>query len=109
MSRDDAALLDILQAARLALAQRTVREGLSVRQVERLCSGSPGGGRPRRGPEFKSPQVKHLEGALQERLGARVEILGRGTAAERKVRDTDSNSQSDSSCSTVCIASNAPP
>ncbi len=54
------------------LCERIVREGLSVRAVERLCAGA----RPRRvrvAPE-KDVHLRELEERLQEALGTRVSI-----------------------------------
>ena len=61
--------------ARLALARRVLRDGLSVRQTERLVAGASGRSRTR---AERSPQLRHLEQLLQESLGARVEIRSRG-------------------------------
>lgn len=55
------------------LCERIVREGLSVRAVERLCAGS----RARRNPPVKPERdvfLKQLEESLQEALGTRVVI-----------------------------------
>ena len=65
--------------AMIALAERIVKEGLSVREAERLASlgaATIAGLRTRAEP---SPQVKHLAAVLQESLGSRVEISARGT------------------------------
>ena len=68
------ALLAVEDAKRqVALAERVVREGLSVRQVERLVSAS--GARPqRRRPALKSPLVRDIERRLREALGTKVTI-----------------------------------
>lgn len=71
------ALLAIQDSARqVSLAQRVAREGLSVRQVERLASGGVSGRRRARraGPEQKSPHVRDVERRLREALGTKVEV-----------------------------------
>jgi ParB family chromosome partitioning protein len=72
------ALLALDEAsAVLALAERAVREGLSVRQVEVLArrgkAARPGKGKPR-----ESPAVRDLVERLQRALGARVRLNHRG-------------------------------
>ena len=57
----------------LAIAERVAREGLSVRQVERMVAG----GRPaRRGKKAKSKgaAVRDLEARLREALGTKVTV-----------------------------------
>ena len=61
------------QAGRVALAERVARQGLSVRQAERLASGGPP---PQKAPP--SPHLARLEAALQEALSTRVEVRSRG-------------------------------
>jgi ParB family chromosome partitioning protein len=55
------------------VCERIVREGLSVRVVERLCGEAKPPAR-RRAPVEKDVHVRELEDALQEYLGARVRI-----------------------------------
>jgi len=57
----------------IEVAERVAREGLSVRQVERLASGMRPAGRVRAKVE-KSPHVRVLEGRLREALGTKVTI-----------------------------------
>jgi len=57
----------------VGLAERVAREGLSVRQVERIVSG----GAPkvkRRGKKEKGPHVREVEGRLRESLGTKVVV-----------------------------------
>ena len=62
------------------LADRIVKEGLSVRDVElrarRVPSAAPRAGRP---PKAVDPNVVAAEQALQRAVGTRVRILGNGT------------------------------
>jgi len=58
------------------LAERIVREGLSVREAERLAA--TGLVRRRRPAPSVSPHLKRLQDALREALGTRVEIRSRG-------------------------------
>jgi len=55
------------------IAERVAREGLSVRQVERLAA--PGTGRKRKPRQpSKSPEVRDLETRLREALGTKVSV-----------------------------------
>ena len=55
------------------IAERVAREGLSVRQVERLAA--PGTGRKRKPRQSsKSPEVRDLETRLRETLGTKVSV-----------------------------------
>ena len=55
------------------LAERVAREGLSVRQVERLVAGAAPGKRKRR-MKSKGPLVKDLEAKLREAFGTKVSV-----------------------------------
>jgi ParB family chromosome partitioning protein len=55
------------------LAERVVREGLSVRQVERMVSASVPARRRRRA-KVKSPLVRDLEARLREEFGTKVSV-----------------------------------
>ena len=73
------ALLSLDDAVRAAeIGRRAAKEGWSVREVERQVAKD--GGRPKAKPKRpKTPVVRALEGALEERLMTRVEIQeGRG-------------------------------
>lgn len=75
------ALLGVDDPVRAAdLARRTVKEGLSVRDVEKAVRASKGGGKNRRGgPQpVRDPVVRTLEETLRARLGTRVQIRGGG-------------------------------
>jgi len=56
------------------LAERVVREGLSVRQVERLASAGAPRRKPRTAGRTKSPEVRDLEARLREALGTKVSV-----------------------------------
>jgi ParB family chromosome partitioning protein len=62
------------EPARIALGQRVVTQGLSVRETERLAASRPA----RRHRTPPSPEVKQLENALREALAMRVDIHSRG-------------------------------
>jgi ParB family chromosome partitioning protein len=74
-------------ARQIAVAQRVAREGLSVRQVERIASG----GRPSRrrsAPKPKPPYVRDVEARLREGLGTKVSVEeGRKAGTGRIVID----------------------
>jgi ParB family chromosome partitioning protein len=57
----------------VSVAERVVREGLSVRQVERLVSAVAPSKRARKRKE-KSPGVRDLEARLREALGTKVSV-----------------------------------
>jgi len=71
------ALLALEDAKRQTLlAERAVREGLSVREVERLASSTTPRARPRKrraGPA-KGPEIRDLEARLREALGTKVSV-----------------------------------
>jgi len=74
-------------SAQIAMADRIVRDGLSVRQVEAAVAraGRAGGRPPARGkPERRDPNVVAAEEKLQSALGTRVSIrtTGRGGKIE---------------------------
>jgi len=64
-------------AAIVALAERAVREGLSVRQVERLARRAKGTRSSKTKPR-ESPAVRDLVERLQRSLGSRVRLHHRG-------------------------------
>lgn len=66
-------------ADQLELAKRAIRDGMSVRQLERavqrLVQGPGGGHRPvAGGPKVATPQVQALENELRSLLGTKVRI-----------------------------------
>jgi ParB family chromosome partitioning protein len=81
------ALLDLDDA--VALAERVVRQGLSVRQTEDLARVSKGrAGAPVRAPRAgaaKDADTRALEADLEEALGLKVEIRHRGEAGELRI------------------------
>ncbi len=56
------------------LAERVAREGLSVRQVERLASAAAPRRKPRGRRPAKGPEVRDLEARLREALGTKVTV-----------------------------------
>jgi ParB family chromosome partitioning protein len=81
------ALLDLDNA--VALAERIVKQGLSVRQTEALARTSKrnGGGASQKstGAAAKDADTRSLEADLEEVLGMTVEIRHRGDAGEVRV------------------------
>lgn len=63
----------------LFVADRVVKEGLSVRQTEALCSGSKEKKKPdKRKNKEKDPDVIQVENELKEILGTRVTVKQKG-------------------------------
>jgi len=65
----------------IALAERTAKEGLSVRQVEEWVSRAGRRSEVERSPKAaprRDPNVEAAEQALQRALGTRVRIVGQG-------------------------------
>jgi ParB family chromosome partitioning protein len=81
------ALLAIPEADRAALADRAVREGLSVREIERLASARRRGAV--RTPRAKDPHVEGAESRLRYRLGAKVAIVPAGRGGRIEIRYSD--------------------
>lgn len=61
----------------IALAQRAVKEGLSVRQIEKLAKESKNSKKPAK-PREKNADVKRVERDLKEALGTRVTLNQKG-------------------------------
>ena len=61
----------------IALAQRAVKEGLSVRQIEKLAKESKNG-RTKAKPREKNADVKRVENDLKEALGTKVTLNQKG-------------------------------
>ncbi len=81
------ALLGIAETERPALAERAVREGLSVREIERLAS-------TRRRPatataRHRDPHIEGAEGRLRYRLGAKVAIVPSARGGRIEIRYSD--------------------
>lgn len=60
---------------RLALARRAVKQGLTVRQIEKLAKAERGGGAA---ASERDPYLADLEGRLRESLGTPVQLKSRG-------------------------------
>jgi ParB family chromosome partitioning protein len=75
------ALLAMPEPERLEWAQRTVSDGLSVRELERAAQAArsaTAGGRARRTPPARDPNLVAAAEKLALRLGAKVDIRSRG-------------------------------
>jgi len=84
------ALLGEVDPKRLeTLAERVIREGLSVRATEALVRKQKTAGSVADGPAQKSASVRDLEGRLARALGTRVEIRERGKGGELVVPYSD--------------------
>jgi ParB family chromosome partitioning protein len=81
------ALLAAAEPNRIALAQRAVNEGLTVRALERLtlAAATPN---PRSAPAGRplSPEERDFETRLRERLGTRVAIVRSGRGGRIELR-----------------------
>lgn len=79
--------------AQVAIAERIVREGLSVRQAEALAGRNSTGGVRRAGassiPGVRDPNVVAAEQSLQRLLGTRVRIAERGRGGQVEIRYHD--------------------
>ncbi len=70
------------------LAERIVKEGLSVRDVERIVQDAAGDGAKRetpRAPKEKDANTRSLESTLSEALGLKVTISGQGERGELRI------------------------
>lgn len=76
------ALLSLAPEDQASLSRRVVREGLNVRQTERLIKNW---GRSRPKSATVSPDIHRLESELSERLGARVMIESKSNGRGRLV------------------------
>lgn len=88
------ALLAAPEEDRLALAQRAVKDGLTVRALERLSAGTAPAGTPRKGKASAralSADEMAFVRRLQERFGAKVELLRdrRGGRIELRFADDE--------------------
>lgn len=87
------------QTLQIRLAERIIRENLSVRQVERAVAGLQAGRRPLRnripdGTPGQSPIIRALEERLRQRLATKVNIqysAGQGAIEIRFFSDEDLN------------------
>jgi ParB family chromosome partitioning protein len=77
----------------LSLATRIIKQGLSVRQTERLVKGGSTKAAKTREPASTS-QIKHVETRLRQRLGCQVRLRdsdGSGTSGALEIRYTSSD------------------
>jgi ParB family chromosome partitioning protein len=81
------ALLALDPALREALAARIEREGLTVREIERMAEGGRlPGARKRRGSRPKSADIEAVETRLRYRLAAPVAIVASRTGGRIEIR-----------------------
>lgn len=73
---------------RIALAKRAVKQGLTVRQIERLAKAERAGERE---PAEADPYVADLEGRLREALGTRVQLKTKGKGGSIVIGYHDAN------------------
>jgi ParB family transcriptional regulator, chromosome partitioning protein len=80
-------LLTVPEADRLALAQRAIAEGLSVRALERLAVSTESS-RPQTVPTPRAltPDERDFESRLRERLGTHVSVVRKGRGGRIEVR-----------------------
>lgn len=78
------------ESAQKELSQRILNEHLTVREVEKIVSDwkdAYASGKLK-GPKRKDPEIRHIENALQQTLGTKVQILstGKGTSIKGSLR-----------------------
>ena len=83
------ALLALPVDQRFVLAQRAVREGLSVRTLERLANASPTIAKPVLAADDLTADERHFESRLRERFGTHAALVrsGRGGRIELRFHD----------------------
>ena len=69
----------------IALAERTVSEGLSVRQIEKLAQESGKPGTKRKPRKTKSADEKRVEMELREALGTKVSLQRKGARGKIEI------------------------
>ena len=69
----------------MALAERTVSEGLSVRQIEKLAQESGKPGTKRKPRKTKSADEKRVEMELREALGTKVSLQRKGARGKIEI------------------------
>jgi ParB family transcriptional regulator, chromosome partitioning protein len=82
------------ETALSALATRVVKQGLSVRQTERLVRALAAAPREKVSAPAETPQIKHLETRLRQRLGCQVKLKdrdGKGNSGTLELRYTSSD------------------
>jgi ParB family chromosome partitioning protein len=85
------ALLALDEDQREAVAERIVREGLTVRDVEQLGERKrkPAGALPATGRATKSPDIEAVESRLRYALGSPVAIIASGKGGRIELRYAD--------------------
>ena len=73
---------------RIALAQRAVREGLTVRKIEALAKAERRGASE---PKPEDPYVADLEGRMREALGTPVKLKTKGRGGVISIGYHDAN------------------
>lgn len=76
------------------LAARVIKQGLSVRQTERLVRASTSQTKGKASKPAETPQIRHLEKRLRQRLGCQVKLKdrdGKGHAGTLELRYTSSD------------------
>ncbi|HZY96736.1 MAG TPA: ParB/RepB/Spo0J family partition protein [Candidatus Cybelea sp.] len=79
------ALLAAPEGERLALAERAISQGLTVRTIERLAEGLTARRRTRT-PRELTPDERDFENRLRERLGSHVVLVRRGRGGRIELR-----------------------
>ncbi len=87
------ALLGLEGAQQIALANKIVHEGLSVREAEGLVNKSLE--TPKKQPKAKSRDIARLESRLSDQLGAKVEITTGKNGSGKLVVNFESNDDLD--------------
>ena len=70
---------------RKALCDKIIREGLSVRETERLVSAQGKGKKKRPAAKVKNPDVARVESELKDALGTRVSIVQNGKKGKLEI------------------------
>jgi ParB family chromosome partitioning protein len=83
------ALLAIDPARRESLAERIVRDGLSVRDVENAAAAATPKPRGARAPKRRSPDIEAVESRLRYALGSHVTILAARKGGRVEIRYSD--------------------
>lgn len=87
------ALLGLEGAQQIALANKIVHEGLSVREAEGLVNKSLE--TPKKQPKAKSRDIARLESSLSDQLGAKVEIKTGKSGSGKLIVNFESNDDLD--------------
>lgn len=87
------ALLGLNGNAQIALAQRIARQGLSVRETEKLVSRTQAPATHSSSGKQRDPDIARLERDLADRLGARVHIRHGGSGSGKLVIEYKSSDE----------------